>query len=77
MITQINFDSEITIPSFTTEQTRKRLTRQNNEIKARRLLSEKRAEQGQQWDFTVKVVETLCSNDKLIAKYTDKFSLIV
>lgn len=43
MITQINFDSEITIPSFTTEQTRKRLTRQNNEIKARRLLSEKKS----------------------------------
>lgn len=76
MITTINFDTEINFSKPTTAASRKRLTRTDNKIKARKELEKVEAKKDQQWDFTVKVVGTL-GNGKIVDCYTDKFSIRV
>lgn len=76
MLTKIDFKFEIDIPGPSTTQLRKRLVHSHTIEQARKHLSKKNAEKGKQWDFTVKVEETLCSNGQLIGNYTDEFSLV-
>lgn len=77
MITHIEFDANIDFPSFTTAEMRKRITLLNNITQGRKILEEKGAKKGQQWNFTANIKETCCSDGKVIANYKNEFSIIV